>query len=210
MQKLLKKGYTKPTIGNESLRNETNNNGIKMIQFAIYNGLNVRSTTFPHKDIHKETWYSADGRTMNQIDHVLIGNRFRSAITDITAQRGPDIGSDRYLLKINFKVKLRVKTGNKYNVKRKMVSIFQNLKWKQQYAIEINNKFEILENFDDEDSIDNNFNEKWENIKTTIKETKQQLKEKDERTETFKNKWYNEECKFAIEEMKKARQKISL
>ena len=45
------------------------------------------------------------------------------------------------------------------------------------------------------------------NIKTTIKETKQQLIEKDEGTETFKNKWYDEECKFAIEEMKKAREK---
>jgi len=52
-----------------------------MIQFAIYKGLNVRSTMFPHKDIHKETRYSADGRTANQIDHVLISNRFRSAIT---------------------------------------------------------------------------------------------------------------------------------
>ena len=60
---------------------------------------------------------------------------------------------------------------------------------------------------DDENSIDNNINEKWENIKTIIKETKQQLTEKDERTETFKNKWYDEECKFAIEEMKKAREK---
>jgi len=28
--------------------------------------------------------------------------------------RGIDIGSDHNLLKINFKVKLRVKTGNKY------------------------------------------------------------------------------------------------
>ena len=45
-------------------------------------------------------------------------------------------------------MKLRAKTGNKYNEKRKRVSIFQNPKWKQQYAIEINNKFEILENFD--------------------------------------------------------------
>ena len=41
---------------------------------------------------------------------------------------------------------------------------------------------------DDEDSIDNNMNEKWENIKTIIKETKQQLIEEEEGTETFKNK----------------------
>ena len=57
---------------------------------------------------------------------------------------------------------------------------------------------------DNEDSIDNNIKE---NIKTIIKETKQQLIEKDESTETFKNKWYDEECKFAIDEMKKAREK---
>ena len=36
-----------------------------------------------------------------------------------------------------------------------MVNIFQNPKWKQEYAIEINNRFEKLENLDDEDSIDN-------------------------------------------------------
>jgi len=58
-----------------------------MIRFAISNGLNVRSTTFPHKNIH-ETWYSADSRTANQRDHILISNRFRSAITDIRALRG--------------------------------------------------------------------------------------------------------------------------
>jgi hypothetical protein len=64
----------------------------------------------------------------------------------------------------------------------------------------------MLENLDYEDSIDNNINEKWENIKTIISETKLQLIEKDEGTETFKNKWYDEECKFAIEEMKKTRE----
>ena len=56
---------------------------------------------------------------MNQTHHVFISNRFRSAITDIRELRGPDIGSDHNLLKINLKVKLRVKTGNKYNEERK-------------------------------------------------------------------------------------------
>jgi len=113
--KVGKEGIYKPTTGNGNLHNETNNR-IKIIQFAIFNGLNVR-TRFPHKDVHKETWYSADSRTTNQIDHVLISNRFRSAITDIRALRGPDIGSDHNLLMINFKVKLRVKL--EINIMRK-------------------------------------------------------------------------------------------
>jgi len=43
----------------------------------------------------------ADGRTANQVDHVLISNGFRSAITDIRALRGQDIGSDHNLLNSN-------------------------------------------------------------------------------------------------------------
>jgi len=163
MQKLVKKTYNiyKPTTSTDSLHNETNNNRIKMIQFATCKGFNARSITFPHKHIHKETWYSADSRTANQTDHVLISNRFRSAITDIRALRGQGVGSDHNLFTINFKLKLRVKTEKKYDEKRKIVNIFQNAKWKQEYATELNDRFEILENMEDEDNFDNNIKEKW-------------------------------------------------
>ena len=81
------------------------------------------------------------------------------------------------------------------------MNILQNSKWKQEYAMELNNRFKILESMEDEVNIDN-INEKWEHIKIIIKETKQQRIEKDESTETLKNRWYDEECKIAIEEMK--------
>jgi hypothetical protein len=48
--------------------------------------------------------------TIRKLQTMFIGNRFRSAITDIRALRGPDIGSDHHLLKIHFKVKLSVKS----------------------------------------------------------------------------------------------------
>ena len=57
------------------------------------------------------------------------------------------------------------------------MNIFQNLKSKQKYATELKNRFEVLENIEDGDNIDNNINKKWENIKTISKETKQQLTE---------------------------------
>jgi len=52
------------------------------------------------------------------------------------------------------------------------VNIFQNSKWKRECTMELNNRFEILENMDVEDNIDNNINERWGNIKTIIKDTK--------------------------------------
>ena len=90
-------------------------------------------------------------------------------------------------------MKLRVKPEKKYKEKRKTEYFFKNSKWKQEHATELNNKFEILGNMEDDDNTDNNINGKWENIKTIIKETKQQLTEKDESSETLKNGWYNEE-----------------
>jgi len=77
----------KPTNGNESLHNKTNNNRINMIHFSVSKGLYVISTTFEHEDIHKETWYSADGRTAKQIGYVLISNRFSSAIRHKSSKR---------------------------------------------------------------------------------------------------------------------------
>jgi len=57
-------------------------------------------------------------------------------------------------------VKLWAVSEKKYNEKRNIVNIFQNSKWKEEYSIELNNIFEILENLEDEDNIDNNINEK--------------------------------------------------
>jgi len=53
--------------------------------------------------------------------------------------------------------------------KEKLWIFFKNSNWKQEFTIELNNKFKLLENMEDEDNMDNNINEKWENIKTVIK-----------------------------------------
>ena len=77
----------KPTIGNESLHQDSNDNGVGIVNFAMSKNLVVKSTMFPHRDIHKHTWTSPDGKTHNQIDHILIDRRRQSSILDVRTFR---------------------------------------------------------------------------------------------------------------------------
>jgi hypothetical protein len=55
--------------GNEGLHEASNDNRVRVINFETSKNLIVKSTKFPHCDIHKHTWTSADGVTHNQIYH---------------------------------------------------------------------------------------------------------------------------------------------
>jgi len=73
----------KPTIWNESLHKDSNDNGVRLVNFATSKNLVVKSTMFPHRNIHKYTWTSPDGKTHNQIDHILTDRRRHSSILDV-------------------------------------------------------------------------------------------------------------------------------
>jgi hypothetical protein len=59
-------GIFNPVTENWSLHETTNENGIGANDFDDDNN----NTYFPHRNIHKETQQSPDGRTNNQTDHV--------------------------------------------------------------------------------------------------------------------------------------------
>ena len=62
----------KPTIGQESLHQDSNDNGVRIVNFATSKNLVVKSMMFPHRNIHKYTWTSASGKTHKQIEHICV------------------------------------------------------------------------------------------------------------------------------------------
>ena len=76
--KVARENIFKLTIGNKSLHQDSNDNGVRTANFATSKNSVLKSTMFPHRDIHKYTWTSPDGKTHNQIDHILIDRRWLS------------------------------------------------------------------------------------------------------------------------------------
>jgi hypothetical protein len=80
------------------MHNESNENGLKAMDFAISMDMKISTTFFPKKRIHKETWISLDGSKRNQIDHITIDRRHGLDITDVKICRAADYDSDHFLL----------------------------------------------------------------------------------------------------------------
>jgi len=97
----------KPTVGNESVLQDGNNNGVGIVNFTASKNL-VNSTMLLHRNIHKHTWTSPGGKTHNQIHHILIDRRFHSDILDVRFFSGADCDNDHYLVVAKVRERLAV------------------------------------------------------------------------------------------------------
>ena len=98
----------KLTTRNESLHQDSNDNGVRIVNFATSKSLIVKRTMFPHQNICKYTWTSPDGKTHNQIDHILIDRRWQLSILEVRSFRGAHCDTDHYLVVAKLREKLAV------------------------------------------------------------------------------------------------------
>jgi hypothetical protein len=64
-----KKNIFKPTIWNEILHQNSNDNGIRIVNFATSKYLVVKGIMFPHRNIKKYTLTRPDGKTHRLITY---------------------------------------------------------------------------------------------------------------------------------------------
>jgi hypothetical protein len=95
-------------------------NGDRFVELCNHHDMVIGGTLFAHKDIHKVTWYSNDGRTRNQIDHIAISHRWRRSLLDVRVFRGAELHTDHKLLMGTIQIKLAA-NKRKFAISRRTV-----------------------------------------------------------------------------------------
>ena len=90
-------------------KNETNERGLRLLEFASLNDLKLANTFGPHKASRRWTWHSPNGKHHNQIDYIMIKRRFQTSVNIAKTRSfpGADIGSDHDLVMMTFKFHLK-------------------------------------------------------------------------------------------------------
>ena len=91
-----------------SVSDDINERGLRLLEFATFNGLVLANTFGLHKASRRWIWQNPNGHH-NQTDYILVRKRSRSVlnIARILNFPGADIGSDHDLLMMTFHLRLK-------------------------------------------------------------------------------------------------------
>ena len=179
-----------------------NENGELLADFCAFNELKIGGTLFPHRRCHKATLVSPDRQTENQIDHIVVRQRWGSSLQDVRAKRGADIGSDHHLVIAKLRVKLVTRTKQKNPRVKFDVRKLKQPETKTAFQISLHNRFEALKTEDSQKTV----HQSW----TILKEaTVGAYEEVLGRPSVNRKPWISDETWQKVEERKKMKQELN-
>ncbi|KAK5639921.1 hypothetical protein RI129_010732 [Pyrocoelia pectoralis] len=91
----------------------------KLCNLAAALNMEISSTKFKHKRIHKETWRRPGATEGNEINHILISKNTANTVNDMRSYRGANADSDHFVVIAKIKkIMYNSIKKNKIQVKR--------------------------------------------------------------------------------------------
>jgi len=114
-----------------------NENGTRLINFTRANSL-VAANCLAHRHPRRlYTWRSFDGTCRNQIDYILVPERWKSGICYSKSIQGADCDTDHSLVGLKFQLRLR-------RLRRPQAPARYDFSNSEQFAVELRNRFTTL------------------------------------------------------------------
>jgi hypothetical protein len=156
---------------------------------------------FTHCNIHTYAWTSPDGKTHNQIDHILVDRRRHSNVLDVRLLRAADCDSDHYLVvaKVREKLAVNKQRSHRFHMESFNLKKLYDVEVKEQFRVEVSNRFATLDDLNAKVEI----NSAWETVRERITVS---AKESLGYFELKKHKpWFEEGCSKLLDQRKEAK-----
>ena len=182
---------------------DRNDRGDRLIQFCQENQLIVTNTTFKQPPRRLYTWKSPGDVARNQIDYILIRNRFRNAVKDTRTYPGADVHSDHVPVVCRIKIKLKILKKPKQNTAKDLNALKEE-EIRNKFSIAVNNRYQELY-LEGQEQTDNEMIEsQWNALKTSIIESSEKHLPKAKKE--IKQDWMNETILNKMKQRKKAKE----
>ena len=182
---------------------EMNDNGERLADLCAADGLVIGGSLFMHRNIHKATWISPDMSTANQIDHICICKKFRRSLQDVRVKRGADVASDHHLLIAQLRLKLKKNWTSEGSKRQRFnTTLLKGGPKLNEFKLTLTNKFQILQELGNEETVDQN----WKSFKEILTTTCEEVL--GPRQQTHKE-WISNETMEKIQQRKKKKANLN-
>ena len=121
-------------------------NGDRLVRFASFNRLCVASTNFRHPKNKLLTWFSNDGRTSSQIDHILVRQKHTRTVVACRSYKGAETGnahgSDHVLVRAQLMLRLNHHKLDATSSSRIDTSALKQPQTREKFCEELRRRFE--------------------------------------------------------------------
>ena len=148
---------------------ELNERGERLKEFCVDHDLVIMNTWFQQHPRRLYTWTAPDRKTRNQIDYIMVPQRWKLSVSSCKTFPGADCDSDHSLLAaaLKFKYKRKIKP---IRVQRLNIEELEGDK-AVHYAVSVKNRFEALQDVEEENTPDM----LWQTTKTVLIDTAKEI-----------------------------------
>ena len=155
------------------------------------------------------TWKSPGDISRNQIDYIMINQRFRNCVKQARTYPGADINSDHNPVTIKFKVKLKKIKRNQAQSQIDY-NLLKDDTYKRRYNILVKNYYDVLGSEkveQDHGSEEEHVEKEWSEVKLSLQNAAKELLPK--KVKKRKRGWINDEILSKMEQRKNVKNKTT-